>query len=134
LNKLTTPVRRFCQAILRQYPLMKKELAALEEEKQAIAEKVPVATWQEPVRVSAIGDRTANQAFKRSSPIFCVKIPLVRTKCFYHHRLAYYTASDPLGVKDTLSLGFAALDTRGLRRIRILTGGDRLSYLNYFFL
>jgi len=60
----------------------------------------------------------------RSSPIFCVKIPLVRTKCFYHHRLAYYTASDPLGVKDTLSLGFAALDTRGLRRIRILTGGD----------
>jgi len=39
LNKLTTPVRRFCQAILRQYPLMKKELAALEEEKQAIAEK-----------------------------------------------------------------------------------------------
>lgn len=43
---------------------MKKELAALEEEKQAIAEKVPVATWQEPVRVSAIGDRTANQAFK----------------------------------------------------------------------
>jgi len=69
---------------------------------------------------------------RRSSPIFCVKIPLVRTKCFYHHRLAYYTASDPLGVKDTLSLGFAALDTRGLRRIRILTGGDRLSYLNYF--
>jgi len=43
---------------------MKKELAALEEEKQAIAEKVPVATWQEPVRVKAIGDRTANQAFK----------------------------------------------------------------------
>jgi len=39
------------------YPLMKKELAALEEEKQAIAEKVSVATWQEPVRVSAIGDR-----------------------------------------------------------------------------
>lgn len=64
MNKLTTPVRRFCQAILRQYPLMKKELAALEEEKQAIAEKVSVATWQEPVRVSAIGDRTANQAFK----------------------------------------------------------------------
>jgi RinA family phage transcriptional activator len=64
LNKLTTPVRRFCQAILRQYPLMKKELAALEEEKQAIAEKVSVATWQEPVRVKAIGDRTANQAFK----------------------------------------------------------------------
>ena len=64
MNKLTTPVRRFCQAILRQYPLMKKELAALEEEKQAIAEKVPVATWQEPVRVKAIGDRTANQAFK----------------------------------------------------------------------
>jgi len=24
----------------------------------------------------------------RSSPIFCVKIPIVRTKCFYHHRLA----------------------------------------------
>jgi hypothetical protein len=43
---------------------MKKELAALEEEKQAIAEKVSVATWQEPVRVKAIGDRTANQAFK----------------------------------------------------------------------
>ena len=45
MNKLTTPVRRFCQAILRQYPLMKKELAALEEEKQAIAKKVSVATW-----------------------------------------------------------------------------------------
>jgi hypothetical protein len=67
LNKLTTPVRRFCQAILCQYPLMKKELAALEEEKQAIAEKVSVANWQEPVRVKAIGDRTANQAFKEPS-------------------------------------------------------------------
>ncbi len=64
MSALTTPIRRFCKDILRQYPLMKKELAALEEEKQAIAEKVSVATWQEPVRVSAIGDRTANQAFK----------------------------------------------------------------------
>ena len=38
MNKLTTPVRRFCQAILRQYPLMKKELAALEEEKRKLVE------------------------------------------------------------------------------------------------
>ena len=43
---------------------MKKELAALEEEKQAIAEALPAATWQEPVRVKAIGDRTANKALK----------------------------------------------------------------------
>lgn len=64
MNKLTTPVRRFCQAILRQYPLMKKELAALEEEKQAIAESMPVANWTEPVRAKAVGDRTANQTFK----------------------------------------------------------------------
>ncbi len=64
MSALSTSIRRFCKDILRQYPLMKKELAALEEEKQAIAEKVSVATWQEPVRVSAIGDRTANQAFK----------------------------------------------------------------------
>ena len=64
MSALTTPIRRFCKDILRQYPLMKKELAALEEEKQAIAEKVSVATWQEPVRAKAIGDRTANQAFK----------------------------------------------------------------------
>ena len=64
MSALTTPIRRFCKDILRQYPLMKKELAALEEEKQAIAEAMPIATWQEPVRVKAIGDRTANQAFK----------------------------------------------------------------------
>lgn|GEM_PF-2141306 len=44
---------------------------------------------------------------ERSSPNFCVKIPLVKTWCFYHHRLAYYTASDSLGGKDTLSPGFA---------------------------
>jgi hypothetical protein len=47
---------------------MKKELAALEEEKQAIAEKVSVATWQEPVRVSAIGDRERPTRLLRSHP------------------------------------------------------------------
>ena len=45
MSALSTSIRRFCKDILRQYPLMKKELAALEEEKQAIAEKVSVATW-----------------------------------------------------------------------------------------
>ena len=64
MSALSTSIRRFCKDILRQYPLMKKELAALEEEKQAIAEAMPVATWQEPQRAKAIGDRTANQAFK----------------------------------------------------------------------
>jgi len=43
---------------------MKQELAALEEEKTAIAEALPVSTWQESVRAKAIGDRTANQALK----------------------------------------------------------------------
>lgn len=61
---LPTHIRRFCKDILRQYPLMKRELERLEEERQAIAENVPVATWQEAVRVKAIGDRTAAQAFK----------------------------------------------------------------------
>ncbi len=64
MDALKTPVRRFCKDILRQYPLMKLELEALEEERQAIAEAIPVATWQEPVRVKVIGDRTATQAFK----------------------------------------------------------------------
>jgi hypothetical protein len=33
----------------------------------------------------------------RSSPIFCVKFPLARIRCFYHHRLAYCTALGPWG-------------------------------------
>lgn len=61
---LSNAVRRFCKDVLRQYPLLKAELAELEREKQAIAEAVPIAAWQEPVRVKAIGDRTATQAFK----------------------------------------------------------------------
>ena len=44
MSALSTSIRRFCKDILRQYPLMKKELAALEEEKQAIAEAMPIAT------------------------------------------------------------------------------------------
>lgn len=64
MDALPSHVRRFCKDILRQYPLMKKELAALEEEKQALLEALPVATWQEAQRVKAIGDRTAAQAFK----------------------------------------------------------------------
>jgi len=36
----------------------------LERERREIAEKVPVATWQEPVRAKSTGDRTANQAFR----------------------------------------------------------------------
>ena len=35
--------------------------------------------------------------FQRSSPIFCVKFPLARIRCFYHHRLAYCTALGPWG-------------------------------------
>lgn len=42
---------------------MKQELAQLEEERQ-VAETVPVATWREPVKVKAVGDRTATQAFR----------------------------------------------------------------------
>ncbi len=64
MTALPTHIRRFCKDILRQYPLMKRELAQLEEERRAIAETVPVATWQEPVRVKAVGDRTATQAFR----------------------------------------------------------------------
>ena len=64
MAELANHVRRFCKDILRQYPLMKQELARLEEERRAIAGTVSVATWQEPVRVKAIGDRTATQAFK----------------------------------------------------------------------
>jgi len=36
MSVLSTAVRRFCRDILKRYPLLKKELAALEEEKQAI--------------------------------------------------------------------------------------------------
>jgi len=43
---------------------MKKELAALEEEKKAIAESLPTATWSEQIRVRAVGDPTANKALK----------------------------------------------------------------------
>ena len=64
MSALTTPIRRFCKDILRQYPLMKKELAALEEERKAIAESLPVATWKDPVRAKTIGDRTGNQAIR----------------------------------------------------------------------
>lgn len=61
---LSTPVRRFCKDILRQYPLMKKELATLEKEREATAEAVPIATWQHPVRGNTVGDKTASQALK----------------------------------------------------------------------
>ena len=44
--------------------MLKQELAAMEEEKQSIAESMPVANWTEPVRAKAVGDRTANQTFK----------------------------------------------------------------------
>lgn len=64
MSALSTSIRRFCKEVLRQYPLLKKELVALEEEKRIIREAVPVATWQEPVRVKAAGDRTATQAFR----------------------------------------------------------------------
>ena len=64
MSALTTPIRRFCKDILRQYPLMKQELAALEEEKKAIAESLPTATWSEQIRVRAVGDPTANKALK----------------------------------------------------------------------
>ncbi|MGB9858670.1 MAG: transcriptional regulator [Moorellaceae bacterium] len=64
MSALPTHIRRFCKDILRQYPLMKKELAALEEERRAIAGAVPVATWREEIRVKAVGDRTATQAFR----------------------------------------------------------------------
>jgi len=56
MSVLSTAVRRFCRDILKRYPLLKKELAALEDERQAIAEAMPIATWQEPVRVKAIGE------------------------------------------------------------------------------
>lgn len=61
---LPTHIRRFCKDILRQYPLMKQELQALEEERKAVAEAVSVATWQQPARVKAVGDRTATAAFR----------------------------------------------------------------------
>jgi len=64
LAEVPDHVRRFCKDILRQYPLMKRELAAMEEERKAIAEAVPAAAWQEPARVKAVGDRTAKQAFR----------------------------------------------------------------------
>ena len=64
MEALQKPIRQFCKDILRQYPLLKKELAALEEERKAIAESLPVATWKDPVRAKTIGDRTGNQAIR----------------------------------------------------------------------
>ncbi|MGB9813480.1 MAG: ECF-type sigma factor [Thermovenabulum sp.] len=60
---IPTHVRRFCKDVLRQYPFMKKELATLEEECKAVAGAIPSA-WPAEVRIKAIGDRTANQAFR----------------------------------------------------------------------
>ncbi|KXG76609.1 MULTISPECIES: hypothetical protein [Thermosediminibacteraceae] len=60
---IPTHIKRFCKDVLRQYPLMKKELATLEEERKAVAGAIP-SSWPAEVRVKAIGDRTANQAFR----------------------------------------------------------------------
>lgn len=60
---IPTHVRRFCKDVLRQYPLMKQELATLEEECKAVTGAIPSA-WPAEVRIKAIGDRTANQAFR----------------------------------------------------------------------
>jgi RinA family phage transcriptional activator len=64
LSTLPAYIRRFCKDVLRQYPLFKQELAALEEEKKAAAESLPVATWRETANRQAIGDPTSRQAFR----------------------------------------------------------------------
>lgn len=42
---------------------MKKELTTLEEERKEVAGDIP-SSWPKEVRIKAIGDRTANQAFR----------------------------------------------------------------------
>jgi len=64
MSALSAPVRRFCKDILSQYPLLKKELKALEEEKQLIYEEVPVATWRNEVRIKAIGEAQSGKLFR----------------------------------------------------------------------
>lgn len=64
MTALAGAIARFCKDVLRQYPLLKQELATLEEECKAIAGAVPVATWRQPVQAKAVGDRTATQAFR----------------------------------------------------------------------
>lgn len=104
MAELASHVRRFCKDVLRRYPLMKRELAALEEEKRAIAEAVPVATWREEVRVKAIGDRTATQAFK-----------LLRLEEAWHKTRFYVQAVEDL-------LAYLDEDWRRLVELRFFEG------------
>lgn len=64
MSVLSTPVRRFCKDILSQYLFLKKELEALEREKQAIYEEVPVATWRNVVRSKTVGDAQTGKLFR----------------------------------------------------------------------
>lgn len=64
MSAISAGIRRFCKDILRQYPSLKRELAAYESERQAILESYPSAPWEKPLDAKNLADPTANQFFK----------------------------------------------------------------------
>ncbi|MHB1255260.1 MAG: transcriptional regulator [Dethiobacteraceae bacterium] len=61
---LPVAISQFCATVLREYPLMKQDLARLEEQRRDIAEAYPVASWGDGGgRGGAISDSTASAAF-----------------------------------------------------------------------
>lgn len=64
MSAISAGVRRFCKDILRQYPLLKRELAAFEEERQAILEAFPSVPWEKPLQEKSLSDPTTRQLFK----------------------------------------------------------------------
>lgn len=64
MSAISAGVRRFCKDILRQYPLLKRELAVFEEERQAILEAFPSVPWEKPLQEKSLSDPTTRQLFK----------------------------------------------------------------------
>lgn len=104
MTALTADVKKFCQKVISKYPLLKQELAALEEEREAIAGAVPSARWDEPVNARALGDRTANQAFK-----------LLRLEEAWHRNHFYIAA-----IEDVLN--FVGEEKRRMVQLRFWDG------------
>ena len=64
MSAISVGIRRFCKDILRQYPVLKRELAVFEAERQAILEAYPPAPWEKPLQEKSLSDPTTKQLFK----------------------------------------------------------------------
>jgi len=85
MSAISAGVRRFCKDILRQYPLLKRELAVFEEERQAILEAFPSVPWEKPLQEKSLSDPTTRQLFK-----------LLRLEERWHSRRFYVQAVEDL--------------------------------------